>query len=96
MPRSAFIPTTATCTVALTLMLAAPVRGQEETPTANPADVGSVDAIITALYDVISGPMGQDRDRDRFMSLFAEGARPIPTGRNPQGQVGLRMMSPEE
>jgi len=96
MPRSAFIPTTATCTVALTLMLAAPVRGQEETPTANPADVGSVDAIITALYDVISGPVGQDRDRDRFMSLFAEGARPIPTGRNLQGQVGLRMMSPEE
>ena len=40
--------------------------------------------------------MGQDRDRDRFMSLFAEGARLITTGRNPQGQVGFRMMSPEE
>ena len=52
---------------------------------------------MTALYDVISGPIGQDRDRARFLSLFAEGARLIPTGRNQEtGEVGFRMMSPEE
>ncbi|MGH9463690.1 MAG: hypothetical protein ACRD1X_21010 [Vicinamibacteria bacterium] len=33
------------------------------------ADVGSIDAIIGALYDVISGPAG-DRDWDRMRSLF--------------------------
>ena len=39
-------------------------------PTANPADVSSVDAIIAAIYDVVSGPAGEDRDWSRFRSLF--------------------------
>ena len=46
---------------------------------ANPADVGSVEAIITAAYDVISGPAGQERDWNRERSLFFPGARLIPT-----------------
>ena len=44
-------------------------------PRANPADVASPDAIIAALYDVISGPAGQPRDWNRFRSLFAPGAK---------------------
>lgn len=63
---------------------------------ADPADVGSVDAIIHALYDVISGPAGQARDWDRFYSLFIpDGGRLIPTGRGPNG-VGHRVWSPQE
>jgi hypothetical protein len=38
---------------------------------ARPADVGSVDGVIAALYDVISGPAGKPRDWDRMRSLFA-------------------------
>lgn len=49
------------------------------TTAANPADVASIDAIITAAYDVISGPAGQKRDWDRERSLFIPGARLIPT-----------------
>src|SRR5215216_1186711 len=57
-----------------------------QTPVANPADVASMDSIIAALYDVISGPAGKKRDWDRFRSLFAPGARLIPTGaRRPPG-----------
>jgi hypothetical protein len=41
---------------------------------ADPADVASIDAIITAAYDVISGPAGQKRDWDRERSLFIPGA----------------------
>ena len=52
-------------------------------PEADPADVESIDAIIAALYDVISGPIGEKRDWDRFRSLFVPDARLIPTG---QGQ----------
>jgi hypothetical protein len=48
-------------------------------PVANPADVASIDAIIAAAYDVISGPMGQERDWNRERSLFFPGARLIPT-----------------
>ena len=54
--------------------------------SANPSDVGSIDAIIAAAYDVISGPAGKKRDWDRERSLFFPGARLIPTatvaGRN--------------
>jgi hypothetical protein len=57
-----------------------------EIPKANPADVSSLDAIIAAAYDVISGPAGKTRDWDRERSLFFPGARLIPTavvaGRN--------------
>lgn len=54
-------------------------------PAARPEDVGSMDAILAALYDVISGPAGQQRDWDRMRSLFAPGARLIPTGKRPDG-----------
>jgi hypothetical protein len=86
--------------------LAAPLRAQQATPPAaaaaapipeaRPADVESVDAIITALYDVISGPAGAKRDWGRFRSLFAPGARLIPTGRASDGTPRQRVMSPDE
>ena len=47
------------------------------------ADVISIDAIVTAAYDVISGPAGQRRDWVRERSLFLEGARLIPTSAAP-------------
>lgn len=46
---------------------------------ARASDVASVDNIIAALYDVISGPAGQKRDWDRMRSLFVTGARLMPT-----------------
>lgn len=51
-------------------------------PAANPADVTSIDAIITAAYDGISGPAGQKRNWNRERSLFIPGARLIPTAKN--------------
>ena len=54
-----------------------------ETPKANPADVESIDAIIAAAYDVISGPAGKKRGWDRERSLFISGARLIPTAVEP-------------
>jgi hypothetical protein len=50
-----------------------------EIPAANPDDVGSIDAIISATYEVISGPAGRKRDWARERSLFFPGARLIPT-----------------
>ncbi len=56
------------------------------TTKVNPADVESIDAIIVATYDVISGPPGKQRDWERERSLFYPGARLMPTatvaGRN--------------
>lgn len=68
-----------------------------QTPAADPKDVATMDSIVAALYDVISGPAGQKRNWDRFRSLFVPGARLIPTGRNPQtGEVASRVRTPEE
>jgi hypothetical protein len=65
------------------------------TPPANPADVATMDAIVAALYDVISGPPGP-RNWDRFRSLFAPGARLIPTGVRPTGETGSRVLTPDD
>ena len=56
----------------------------------NPADVESIDAIIAASYDVISGPAGKKRNWKRERSLFAPGARLIPTATVP-GQTDVEL-----
>jgi hypothetical protein len=89
---------TAVLPLVLSLVLALPgARVSAQTvPEADPADVESLDAIIAALYDVISGPAGEARDWDRFRSLFIEGARLIPVGRTPEGGIRHLVWSPEE
>ncbi len=82
-------------TLGIALLVASVSRAQVPTPTggsvpaADPADVESIDAILGALYDVISGPAGQKRDWDRFRSLFAAEATLSPTG-TPQGSSAVR------
>lgn len=70
------------------------------TTPANPADVASVDAIIAALYDVISGPAGKQRDWKRLHSLFTPEARMVAIGARPAGpgaaNVGARAMSVDD
>lgn len=63
---------------------------------ANPADVVSIDAIMKAVYDVISGDAGQKRDWDRFRTLFHKDARLIPSGKNKEGATTARVFTPEE
>jgi hypothetical protein len=66
-------------------------------PAAKPADVASPDAILAATYDVISGPAGQQRDWDRFRSLFVPGARLIPVVARKTGSgYDTRIITPEE
>ena len=67
-------------TAALLLCLTPAARAQSGAapPEANPEDVASPDAIITALYDVISGPIGEKRDWARFRSIMKPSARLMP------------------
>lgn len=65
-------------------------------PAANPADVSSPDAILAALYDVISGPAAKPRDWNRFRSIFLPGARLVPTRANPDGSERAHSISPDE
>ena len=68
-------------------------------PMADPADVESVEAIVTAVYESISGDAGVPRDWDRFRSLFLPGARlmPVATEHLENGRrSSITSMSPEE
>lgn len=66
-------------------------------PVAASSDVSSPNAIVTALYDVISGDAGVERNWSRFHSLLYPGARFIPTGANPTTKkAGARISTPEE
>jgi len=78
---------------------AAPLAAQQAapaTPPANPADVASVEAIMAAVYDVISGDSGVARNWDRFRSLFAPGAHLIPVGQRQAGGIAARILTPDE
>jgi len=60
------------------------------------ADVKSVDAIIAALYDVISGEPNTPRDWDRFRNLFKPETRLMPTRKTDAGEFTLRALTPDD
>ena len=64
-------------------------------PVARPEDVSSIDSIVHALYDVISGPAG-DRDWDRFRSLFTPSAILVPMVPTPDGSTPVRVLTAED
>jgi hypothetical protein len=74
------------------------VKSQTESDSipANPKDVNSIDAIVAAVYDVISGPAGQKRNWSRMRTLFVPDARMIATGKRQDGTFGKRSMNVEE
>ena len=61
-------------------------------PAAADQDVASIDAIVAALYDTISGPVGQPRDWNRLRSLFIPGGRMMPVGPRADGSTGMRLL----
>ena len=73
---------------------AGPAASPAAGPAARPTDVDSVEHIVAAIYDVISGPMGK-RDWDRLRSLFHPEARMISSGRR-DGKIVARVRTVEE
>ena len=61
---------------------------------AMPADTDSMDSVVHAVYDVISGPAGV-RDWARFRALFADGARLISIRVTPDG-ASPNVMTPDD
>ena len=57
-------------------------------PAPKPDDAKSLDSILRALYDVISGPAG-DRDWNRLRSLFVPEARLTSAQKNKDGSLFL-------
>ncbi|HXJ46191.1 MAG TPA: hypothetical protein VNK47_05905 [Candidatus Dormibacteraeota bacterium] len=72
----------------------APTPAQAAIPAANPKDVESIDAIMAALYGVISGPAGE-RDWNRFRSLFLPEARMGAARKKPDGTFTAATFTPD-
>jgi hypothetical protein len=64
-------------------------------PQAAPGDVDTVEHIMSAVYDTISGPAGP-RNWDRFRSLFYADARMIPSHRDAAGKIGANTLTVEQ
>ena len=62
-------------------------------PEADPSDVESIDAIVKATYDVISGGIGEQRNWDRFRSLFIPEAKIVSSGPAEGGGFGYLVWS---
>ncbi len=85
-------------TIFVTLIALFATAGFAQTKkAADPADVGSLDAIMKAVYSSISGDAGKARDWDRFRSLFHKDARLIPAGKNAKtGLISANAVSPDD
>jgi hypothetical protein len=66
-----------------------------QVPAPKPEDVKSIDSILAALYNVISGPAG-DRDWNRFRSLFVPSATLTSAGKDREGNIRVRPRSVED
>jgi hypothetical protein len=66
-----------------------------QVPSARPEDVKSKEALLAAIYDVISGPQGQ-RDWNRFRSLFVPQARFTALARSPDGSTTVTLLGVDE
>jgi hypothetical protein len=75
---------------------AAAAPASSSVPAPARADVDTIDGIVAALYDVISGSAGQPRDWDRMRGLFAPEGRLQIVAPRPDGSVALRTMSVED
>jgi hypothetical protein len=74
----------------------APAPAVAPVAAARAADVESIDGIVAALYDVISGPAGKPRDWDRMRSLFAPEAHLMIAVPHPDGSFALRTLTVED
>jgi hypothetical protein len=66
-----------------------------QVPSPQAEDVKSMDGMLRAIYDVISGPAG-DRDWNRFRSLFVPQARFTQTKKTADGGVIVNLLSVDD
>ena len=80
------------------LLLTHAARTQTKTDSVIAAtkDMESVDAIVAALYNVISGAAGEARNWNRMRSLFLPEGKLVATAVRPTGEVVKRVLTVED
>jgi hypothetical protein len=69
------------------------ISGRADWPKAKSEDVQSPETIVAAVYSVISGGKGQQRNWERMRSLFVPDARLIPAIMGKDGHNDVLMLS---
>ncbi len=59
-------------------------------------DLSTIDGLLTAMYDVISGPPGVEPDWERERLLFTPQAQLIPTRAGPDGELRIQVLTVED
>lgn len=57
-----------------------------------PEDVATIDGMIKAFYEVVSGPKGQPRDWARDRTLYIKDVRFVPVSVSPDGRITPRIV----
>jgi hypothetical protein len=78
------------------IFVLAGIAARAEESAAPAADLGSPEAVIQAVYSVISGPLGAPRDWARLRSLMAPGAIFAVTRTGKTGPTSTRVISVDE
>jgi hypothetical protein len=79
---------------ALGVILSVPAATRGQAPAARPADVASPQAVVRAMYEIVTRQPGQPFDWDRLRSLCLPGATMIPNEEQTGGE--LRILSVED
>jgi hypothetical protein len=79
----------------LTIALSWPAGARCQAPPADPADVGTIEGIVHAYYDVINGPAGAPRQWRRDSTLYMPGATFVAM-RESAGKPAPDIMTPEQ
>ena len=72
-----------------------PARVSAQMPIADPTDVGTIEGIVSAYYDVISGPAGSPRQWLRDSTLYMPAATFVAM-RERDGKPLAEVMTPED
>ena len=75
--------------------IALPAAGAAQTPAADPTDVGTIEAIVHAYYDVINGPPGAPRQWRRDSTLYMPAATFVAMDVR-DGKPSPSIMTPEQ
>jgi hypothetical protein len=69
-----------------------PARVEVQTIAPRPEDVATIDGMLKAFYEVVSGPAGQPRQWARDRSLYIQGMRFVATGVGKDGKPYANVM----
>lgn len=92
--RCAPLPIAALC-AALLLLAATPMTAKAQDDVAvRPEDVETIDGVMAAFYEVVSGPVGEPRQWARDRTLWLPGAAVVPTRDGPDGAPQAEVLDP--